>query len=202
MKEAKQEQLASTRRNQILDAAARVFADKGFHGTTIKDIAKAAGIADGTVYIYFPNKPALLVGILDRMREAVQQEASLPPLAGMSLHTFIRTYLQHPLNVFEADNFELFRVIISEIMINQDMRERYQQQVLGPMMTRAEQYFQHWAAQNNVALGDTALLMHTLSSMVMGLIVQRIMGDETLEAQWDTLPNYMSDLLVHGIRRN
>ena len=42
-----QELLITTRRNQILDAATKVFAEKGFHPTTIKDIAREAGIADG-----------------------------------------------------------------------------------------------------------------------------------------------------------
>ncbi len=42
-----QQQLIAARRKQILDAAVRVFADKGFHRATIRDIAQAAGIADG-----------------------------------------------------------------------------------------------------------------------------------------------------------
>jgi AcrR family transcriptional regulator len=41
-----QELLITARHNQILDAATRVFAEKGFHGATIKDIARLAGIAD------------------------------------------------------------------------------------------------------------------------------------------------------------
>ena len=47
MKDSIQEQLIAARRNQILDAATKVFAEKGFHPTTIKDIAREAGIADG-----------------------------------------------------------------------------------------------------------------------------------------------------------
>ena len=44
-----QELVKKARRNQILDAATKVFAEKGFHPTTIKDIATEAGIADGTI---------------------------------------------------------------------------------------------------------------------------------------------------------
>src|SRR5215467_7095021 len=67
-----QELLITARRDQILDAATKVFAEKGFHPTTIKDIAREAGIADGTIYIYFENKTALMLGILDRMNETEQ----------------------------------------------------------------------------------------------------------------------------------
>ncbi|MFL7790868.1 MAG: helix-turn-helix domain-containing protein, partial [Anaerolineae bacterium] len=47
------QQLIEARRNQILDAAAAVFAEKGFHRTTTKEIASRAGIAEGTIYNYF-----------------------------------------------------------------------------------------------------------------------------------------------------
>lgn len=49
MKDSIQEQLVAARKKQILDAATKVFAAKGFHSTTIKDIAREAGIAGGTI---------------------------------------------------------------------------------------------------------------------------------------------------------
>ena len=51
-----QQLLISARRHQILDAATTVFAEKGFHRATIKDIVRQAGIIDGTIYIYFASK--------------------------------------------------------------------------------------------------------------------------------------------------
>lgn len=200
MKEAKQEQLINTRRNQILDAATKVFAAKGFHPTTIKDIAREASLADGTIYIYFENKPALLLGIMDRMTTSTLQSVDPSQLVGMDLPHFLRTYIQHPLTVFEASNFELFKVVVSEILVNQDMRERYYQQLLAPTISMGEQVFRQWAEQNGMAPIHTKLLMHTVSSIIIGLIVQRIMGDITLETEWDQLPEYLSDLLLNGIR--
>jgi TetR/AcrR family fatty acid metabolism transcriptional regulator len=202
MKEAKQEQLANTRRNQILDAATRVFAVKGFHPTTIKDVAREAGLADGTIYIYFENKPALLLGILDRLRSATLQNVDTTSLASMDLPQFIRTYIQHPLTVFESSNFELFKVVVSEILVNQAMRDRYYQQLLVPTINLGEQFFRRWAELHNLDPLHTKLLMHAISSMIIGLIVQRIMGDTTLEAEWEHLPDYLSDLLLHGIGSN
>ncbi len=202
MKEAKQEQLVNTRRNQILDAAIRVFATKGFHPTRIKDVAREAGLADGTIYIYFENKPALLLGIMDRMTTSALQNVDTSQLAGMELQQFILTYIQHPLTVFESSNFELFKVVVSEILVNQEMRERYYQQLVAPTISRGEQFFRQWAEHNGMDPIHTKLLMHAVSSMVIGLIVQRIMGDTTLADEWDQLPAYLSDLLLHGIREN
>ncbi|MDI4646694.1 TetR/AcrR family transcriptional regulator [Cohnella hashimotonis] len=47
----------------ILDAAVKVFAEHGYHGSQISKIAKEAGVADGTIYLYFKNKEDILVSL-------------------------------------------------------------------------------------------------------------------------------------------
>jgi len=49
----------------ILDAAIEVFAEKGFHHARISDIARRAGVADGTIYLYFRNKDDVLLTIFE-----------------------------------------------------------------------------------------------------------------------------------------
>lgn len=53
------------KREHILDAALRLFADKGYHVTTMQDISQAAGIAKGSVYSYFDSKEQLLLSIYE-----------------------------------------------------------------------------------------------------------------------------------------
>ncbi len=54
------------KREVILDAAIRVFAEKGFHSSRISDVAKEAGVAEGTIYLYFKNKDDLLLSIFSK----------------------------------------------------------------------------------------------------------------------------------------
>ena len=49
----KRKRAAGDKRERILDAAVRVFAKKGFYATRVSEVAKAAGVADGTIYLYF-----------------------------------------------------------------------------------------------------------------------------------------------------
>src|SRR5436189_166154 len=138
MQDLIQQQLIEARRNQILDAAAKVFAEKGFHPTTTKDIARQAGISEGTIYNYFQNKMALLFGILDRMKATAVQDANLSTLSELDFRSFMKAYLRHPLMALKADNFELFRVVMSEMMVNEELRTLYHQQILEPTLTLAE----------------------------------------------------------------
>jgi TetR/AcrR family fatty acid metabolism transcriptional regulator len=84
--------------NQILTAAVKVFADKGFAQSTIAQIAQEAGVADGTIYLYFKNKDDILVQFYERMTEhvsecfykAVQEGAT----AIEKLHNLVRAHLE------------------------------------------------------------------------------------------------------------
>jgi TetR/AcrR family fatty acid metabolism transcriptional regulator len=202
MKDAIQEQLIAARRNQILDAAAQVFADKGFHPTTIKDIARQAGIADGTIYNYFENKTALLLGILGRMQETVMQEAKLPLTDIIDLRSFLQTYLRLPMQALQGEDFALFRVVMSEIMVNEDLRRRYHELVLEPSLQMAEMGLQAWGEQHRLPPEQIALVVRALSGMVLGLLMQRIMGDAIIEQDWDSLPDQITNLLLNGLAKD
>jgi TetR/AcrR family transcriptional regulator, fatty acid metabolism regulator protein len=65
---------ASPKRDAILRAALQVFAERGFFNAQVADVARAAGVAAGTVYLYFHGKDDLLVSIFERtMREAIEE---------------------------------------------------------------------------------------------------------------------------------
>ena len=83
---------------RILEAAITVFAEQGYFQSTIAQIAKEAGVADGTIYLYFKNKDDILVQfyqyktrqIFERFRDAVSQ----PATAEEKLRCLIHVHLQ------------------------------------------------------------------------------------------------------------
>ena len=78
------------RRREILAAAEDLFRHRGYDATTVQAIARAAGVAAGTVYLYFPSKEAVLValqedfetGLLDRVAEIAEQVLSEEDASG------------------------------------------------------------------------------------------------------------------------
>lgn len=58
-------QAKPNKRALITDAAVEIFAEKGFHQARISDIARRAGVADGTIYLYFKNKEDLLLSVFE-----------------------------------------------------------------------------------------------------------------------------------------
>lgn len=72
----------------IVEAATACFLDKGFHRTSVQDIARAAGISMGLLYRYFPGKHAIIVAVAERSRRAALDRiaafaAAADPLADL-----------------------------------------------------------------------------------------------------------------------
>lgn len=67
---------------QIIDAAVEVIAENGYHQSQVSKIAKQAGVADGTIYLYFKNKEDILISLfkekmgqfIERMEEEVKEK--------------------------------------------------------------------------------------------------------------------------------
>jgi TetR/AcrR family fatty acid metabolism transcriptional regulator len=102
------------RSDAILHAAKGIFADKGFEGTSIADIARAARISDGLVYRYFRNKRELLYEVLRKFYERILLDLETQVFKhddfGVRLETLIRRHLE----VFVSDT-DLCRLFISEV---------------------------------------------------------------------------------------
>ena len=63
------------KRERILDAAVLEIARRGYYGTTVSAIARRAGVADGTIYLYFKNKEDVLVSIFERAMQQFNDQA-------------------------------------------------------------------------------------------------------------------------------
>jgi AcrR family transcriptional regulator len=194
-----QAQLIAARRNQILEAATKVFAEKGFHAATIKDIATVAGIAHGTIYNYFENKTALMLGIFDRLNETERRAEDFSKFTEGDFRDFMRAYLRRRFTVLQASNFEVFKVVFAEVMVNKELRELFYQKIIEPTFLMAEGYFQEWSAQHIIKPLNVGLTMRAITGMILGLLVERIIGDATLEAQLDDLPDFLVALIMDGL---
>ncbi len=92
------------KRTAMMQAAVRVFADKGYHSATIRDIVAAADVAVGTFYFYFPDKETLFVYLyeetaefmLQTLRQAITGRATLPKQIAAAIQAYVNIGLYEP----------------------------------------------------------------------------------------------------------
>jgi AcrR family transcriptional regulator len=193
------ERLVAVRRDHILDAATQAFAAKGFEAATIREIARLAGVADGTIYTYFKNKAALLLGILDRLNETEQRREHLTLPEGAKLVDFVRAYMQHRFEVLNQIGFDAFRVLFGELLVNAQLRDQYRRATLEPTFTAAEAAVRSWHANSPHAAIDPALGSRALAGLFLGSLLLRLLDDPVLAERWHEVPDALAHLLVYGL---
>src|SRR5437588_6068188 len=190
-----QELVTADRRKQILDAATRVFAEKGFHRATIKEIARVAGIADGTIYTYFASKDEVLLAVLDRLNETTERKQQFVLGDEQDLKAFFRAYLQQRMALLWP-NAEVFRVVLPELLVNGGLRRQYYEQVIAPTIAVGEQFFQ---AHNEQLQINIPLTVRAIAGTLLGLLLLQLLGDETLARQWEELPDVLTTLFFDKV---
>ncbi len=190
---------SGARRDRILDAATRIFAEKGFERATIRDIAGAAGIADGTIYNYFANKSALLLALLDRLNETGQRESHFAAGSEADLSSFLRGYLKQRFATLTGSGSDIFRVLLSEVLVDRELRKRYYQEVLAPTFAIGERALLQQAEQGLSRPLDPVLTSRVLAGMVLGVLLLRLLGDPPLQEQWDDVPDVLATVILEGL---
>lgn len=191
------EKAVRIRRDHIIEAATRVFASKGYHRATIRDIAREAGVADGTIYISFENKAALLLAVLDPLDEAGADP--IPPVPNADLTQFLTTAIAWRFGQLTDTKLGVLRVILSEALVNEELRTLYVERVLRPALTNPMPQFEALAAAGELSTPDVALALRLIVGAVLGLSMLRLTGDAIAKDRWDEMGKLLAQVLLTGL---
>ncbi len=100
----KTRQKKDAKRTAMMQTALQVFADKGYHAATVRDIVKEAGVAIGTFYFYFPDKETLFVYLFDEtadflvqtIAQAINGKQTLPRQVASGVQSYVNIALYEP----------------------------------------------------------------------------------------------------------
>ena len=173
---ARTPKVVEDRREQIIDAAMRVFAQKGFSRATNKDIAHEAGITPGLIYHYFTSKEDLLMAVIEA-RSPLQFIANLPPeISLLPPEQFFRVVLLRVLNIFEEEPFvHLLPVLFSETLHDGN---GYAGQILPTLMPRAiafiSTYIETKTLTGELQPIDPALAAQIVAGCLISFMIRRV----------------------------
>jgi AcrR family transcriptional regulator len=148
---------AAARREAILEAALDEFSARGFAAARLEDVAKRAGVAKGTIYLYFADKETLFqelvrfqIGpVMSAFSAALASELPLKSLIDQAIEIFTR-------EIFGTRRRQVMRLIISEGPRFPALAEFYYREVLGPMLKAVRARLQRALEHGEIA--DDALI--------------------------------------------
>lgn len=192
-----QQQLVAARRKQILQAAIEVISETGFQRTTIKQIAQRAEVADGTIYNYFKNKDAILMGIIALITEAEERELHFADAEEITFEKFVTSYVAHRMNEVEM-GLPILKAIMPEMIVNEEIASAINEKIYAPSFSIAEEYIAKQMASGEIADADPVVAARLFASPLLGLLFLRLLGDEHVANHWETYAEAVGELLLKG----
>lgn len=187
---------------EILAAAHRVFAEKGFHGATIDQVAHGAKVAKGTVYLYYRSKrdlywAALKQGVLG-MLERTRGEMDAAATTQKKIHAFVETKVRY----FD-ENREFFKIYYSEfgntltypVGAHKDFTSLYLRQA-----HMLESVLEQGVRRKEIRCHRPGVTALAIAELTRGLITHRLMGWSKGKVQEDVA--FLFDFIWKGIGRS
>lgn len=182
---SKKDVVAEFRRTEILDAARRVFASRGFADATVDEVAREAGIAKGTIYLYYRSKgDVYAAAALEGMR-ALHEQLVAAVGSAPTAHEKVRAFIEAKARYFEK-NVDFFRLYYAEANdlaahacgVNEESRRLYLDQVV-----LLESALQHDFPERT----DLREVAVAVNALTYGIVTRRLKGwsDSSLESDID-----------------
>src|SRR5450432_1312072 len=174
----RRKEASDLRRLAILRAARTVFARQGYSDTVVDDIAAEAGIAKGTLYLYFPSKEQIYLAALLEDARKLDRLTRESMAAAATWHDKLRAYMEVKLHYFEAHQ-DFVRIYLTEFR-NMCMQGKPVDSELHHLIQQGEaqlaQVFAAAAATGEVRAVDPELAALTVSDLTRGLMERRLRG--------------------------
>lgn len=162
----------SAKRHQIMDGARRVFMDLGFDGASMNEIARAAGVSKGTLYVYFTDKNSLFEAIVEQEclahgRVAFNFDPSRD--AETTLLEFGRAYIDV---LCRPDGGSAVRTVMAIAERMPDVGRRFYENVIALTMHRLATYLGEKVKSGELAIDDCELAAAQFTMMCQATLFQ------------------------------
>lgn len=195
-----EQQEAQDRREQILEAAVAVFAERGYQRATVKEIAARAGIAPGTIYLYFRNKRELLLALAETLiRRAA--DALLAPRCELDVESHLALILRDRLR-FVRENQGLLRALATEIWTDRELAAQFFGQVILPVISAGSVYTQERVARGELRPLQAGVVLPAVVGGILLISILRLMAPDSPPAALseEEVVEELVRLYLHGLR--
>jgi AcrR family transcriptional regulator len=186
------------RRDQILRAALEVFSRRGFHGATIREIASTAGLAEGTIYLYFPSKQEVLRGVIGLIADD-----GTPPDPGQFTpgddERFLKAFISSRVQTL-AVHAPFIRLVVHEADLHEDLRRELFRRLHDPFVGRFRAYLDARIAAGAFRPMNTDVAASICFRMVMSyLMTQHVLGFAGVRYNDEEYLGEMAALMLRGL---
>lgn len=176
---AYQRQISAEKRDAILDAALECFLERGFSGTSLSRIARAADVSTATIYRHFPTKDELFAQIIERPFLGAIPDARSDWPAGEPHTALSQIAEQYARRILTPYFHPLVRALIAEALRLPQMGHALEQRGHGPFLAAVRQYLERENAIGTLVVADPGLAAEQFLGMISSVVFwPRMLNDQ------------------------
>ena len=189
-------------RTRILNAALHLFAHKGFDGTTTKELAAKAQVAEGTLFRHFSNKKAILTEIATKGWVDILTDL-LTELSEMGNYKAISQVMRNRM-MRMRENSDMMRVCFMEAQFHPDLRDRIQLEVINKMTSVAEAFFETAMDRGVYRRMDPKIVAQVFLGMfaVAGFSKDTLIDSYSSAKELQEMAEGIADIFLNGVLVN
>lgn len=198
-KETRKNQITAKRREQILKAASEIFSRKGFATATIPEIAKSAGVAAGTIYIYYSSKRELFLAVIKNTIINPSLLNLLTKINGPEVDITFRRVMQNRLDLLDNETMLRIPSLMGEIMHDPELKALWRDQFIHPMMSQMEGIYHKTSVSESM---EPAIAVRVVAGLIVGFLMLRIMEGEASplnKLPKDRIAAALANFIMHGL---
>jgi AcrR family transcriptional regulator len=194
---------------KILEAAIDVFSEKGFSGASTSEIAKRAGVAEGTIFRYFKTKKDLLRGILIQLLKLAGEPIIIEGVSKILLNTenkdlrkVLKAFVKDRLELMES-LFPMIKIVITEALYHEDIREAFFQNVISKGFEIFTIFHRQMVERGLIKENVNALTMarSMIANIVFFTVYKQFFADKFNQQDIDKELDAVIDIIMYGIAK-
>ncbi len=186
-------------RNQLLNHGRELFGDHGLNKTTISDLTKKAGIAQGTFYHFFESKEALYFEIVEQEERYIREELLHKVLLkGKLTKATFRDFLQKALQFL--DESPILRQLFDKSTMNQLLRKLPQEKLDSNNQGDIDflvPYIKKWQEDGVLKQLSPDIIVSMIRSLIILSLQKEMIGESNYKATMDQLVKFISEGLIN-----
>ena len=187
------------RREAIVKGAKRVFSRRGYHATTMADVARAAKVSYGSIYWYFDSKDALFHALMDSEELALRThiDAAVGSDTRADAVELFRTSVRATLEFFEADR-DMVKLLFRDSLVLGERFDRHLAGIYEGFIGDIEETIAAAQAAGQVVEAPPRLVAFSVAALVSQLALRRLTTDDGVPAP--VVADFVVTLLLDGLR--
>ncbi len=202
---SRKKKITEKRQKQIQNAALDVFTKKGYGAATMPEIAQKAGVAAGTIYLYYPSKRELFVAVVKSLIITTPLLNLLSQMPKGDLPAILKSIIKDRFDLLSNPSFQRLPLIMSEIQRDPELKALWLKDFLRPMLNQVEMMVRMMRTTGKFHQYQPEVIVRVIGGLIIGFLLLRLAEGDTSplkKLDQDKVAEDIAGFMLHGLLNN